>query len=137
MNSEVSDAEKIRLERIGTTPIQPRKKRGRPLKSASMKANFHRVIERRGYQRFYYHVATTTVAHWWDHQEISNNLQADMEDVYGEIVELIAVREIQGAGVEGRHLVFHFYFKIGPIQSTANFKIPASSNGCAGQPAQV
>jgi hypothetical protein len=112
----VSDAERITLERIGTAPIEERKKRrGRPPKSASMEATFHRLLERRGYQRFYYHVAETTVAHWWDHQEILNNIQADLENVYGQEAELVAVREIRGAGVEGRQLVFHFYFKIGPI----------------------
>jgi hypothetical protein len=112
----ISDAERIRLERLGTTAIEPRKKRrGRPPKSADMESTFQRLIDRRGYQRYYYHVATTTVRHWWDHQEILNNIQMGMEEIYGEIVELVAVREIRGAGLDGRGLVFHFYFKIGPI----------------------
>jgi len=109
-----TDAEAIALEGLGTVPIGKRRKAGRP-PNAEMVSNLSRVLERRGYQRFYYHVATTTVAHWWDHQEILNNLQMDMEALYGAIVELVAVRELRGAGLDGRRHVFHFYFKIGPI----------------------
>jgi hypothetical protein len=116
MKPKVSDAERIRLEQIGTVPIEERKKRrGRPPKTASMEATFQRVLDRRGYQRFYYHVAETTVSQWWDHQAILNNIQMDIENLYDQEVELVAVREIRGAGVDGKQLVFHFYFKIGPI----------------------
>jgi hypothetical protein len=127
MKNRMVDAEAIALEILGTVPIGKRRKAGRPA-NVEMVSNLHRVRERRGYQRFYYHVATSTVSHWWDHQEILNNLQMDLEKLYGAIVELVAVRELRGAGLDGQALVFHFYFKIGPIPDPADpFPVPPKS----------
>ena len=114
MRSRTAEAELLVLERAGTSPIAKRGKPGRPA-AAEYLSNVHRVWERRGYQRFYYHVSSITVDHWWDHQDVLNNIQMDLEQLYGGIVELVAVREWKGAGIKGRGLIFNFFFKIGPI----------------------
>ena len=124
-----ADSEKMRLDQIGSVPIKKRRGPGRS-PNAEMQSNLSRVLERRGYQRFYYHVATTTVAHWWDHQDILNNVQMEMEQLYGAIVELVAVRELRG---DRQQHVFHFYFKIGPIPTPLESLTPVKEQTFACQ----
>ena len=105
------DTEVQRLAAIGTAPIGASSKRPRPGRSPQIEATLQRVMDRRGYQRFYYHVSETTLWHAWEHQDALNHCQMELETMYGvELVELISVWS-----AAGDRPVFHFYFKIGPI----------------------
>ena len=94
------------------------KRRGRPVGwTASQEATLQAAMDRRGSQRFLYHVHSTTVRHWWDHAEILNNVQYTMEEMFGPIVELVTMQTERTAGTGGRGHVMIFYFKIGPLPS--------------------
>jgi len=92
------------------------KKRPRPVRwTPAQEASLQMAMDRRGSQRFVYHVHSTAVKHWWDHGEILNNVQYTMEQQFGPIVELVGIQTDRTVGTDGRQHVMIFYFKIGPL----------------------
>lgn len=78
----------------------------------ALTSTLHKVLERRGYQRFYYHAHEMILGHWWDTADALNNLQMELEKTYGDVpVELVS----QWTQPHDKAIVLRSFFKIGPI----------------------
>jgi hypothetical protein len=84
-------------------------------RSPHMQSTLQRVMDLRGYQRFYYHVHTVRIDHRWDHEDALNHVQRELEATFGGLlVELIAVREWPA---DDGKICLCLYYRIGPLPS--------------------
>jgi hypothetical protein len=110
--------EELALIAIGSRPIAA--VRHKPIDELLGKPEYlalaSEVRKRCGSVSRFHHVVCWPMTHWWDFQDWMNQVQYDLEQLFGPVVRLVSTQK----QVHGGKVCILAFFEIGPISPTCS-----------------